>query len=69
MRFEAVIRVAQMQLFPYIRGKAASGRKFWETVFNSQRPKLKLEVTRIAVESLMNTGTDVSMIIQKYLEF
>lgn len=69
MRFEAVIRVAQMQLFPYIRGKAASGRKFWETVFNSQRPKLKLEVNRIAVESLMNTGTDVSMIIQKYLEF
>lgn len=38
---------------------------FWESVINDQRPKLKLKVNGIEIVSLVDTGTDITIIYQR----
>lgn len=75
-QFNTGDRIAQLLLFPYIKGKAAPVERTggvgntgkcvcWQTVVNDQRPKLKLQVNGIEIEDLVDTGADVTIISQK----
>ena len=64
MQFNTGDRIAQLLLFPYIKGKAAPVERtggfgyigkcvFWQTAINDQRPNLKLQVNGIEIEGLV----------------
>ena len=38
---------------------------FWQTSINDQRPKLRLCINNILIQGLLDTGTDVTIIIPK----
>ena len=76
MQFNTGDRIAQLLLFPYIKGKAAPVERtggfgsagkpvFWQTIVNDQRTKLKFQVNSIEIEYLVDTGADVTIISQK----
>ena len=77
MQFDAGNRIAQLFLYPYIKGKAAQVERtggfgsagkpvFWQTIVNDQRTKLKFQVNGVEIEDLVDTGADVTIISQNY---
>lgn len=71
---EAGNRIAQLLLFPYLKGKAASVNKdrkfqkyckkgvFWQIVINDERHKLN----GIKIEGLLDSGGEISIISQEF---
>ena len=64
-------RIAQLLLFPYIKGKAAPIERtrtlvstgkytFWQITVNDQKPKLTVQMNGVEIEGLADTGADVS---------
>jgi hypothetical protein len=47
-------------------GKSRRVWKYWETVVNNQRPKLKSKVSGIEIYDQVDTGADVTIISQKF---
>ena len=70
-------RIAQLLLFPYIKGKATPGERtvgllevlgkcvFWHIVVNDQRFKLMVQMNGIDIEGLVDIRADVSILSQK----
>ena len=63
-------------LFPYIKSKVAPIERtgdlgspgkyvFWKTVVNDQRPKLMVQMNGVEIESLVDTGAEVSIFFPK----
>lgn len=50
------------------KGSEEIKQVFWQTGTNGQRPKLKIQINGIEIESLVDTGAEITIISLQYPE-